>query len=195
MDPKKLASLDPKLRAAYERVMGTVIPEPQTPPVSPSQGEPVHTQTPPSSTPTAFDTTQQANPQPNLAPAPNTGFDVKPQDSAFKETPQEPFSVPPQSIPPTPESTVTDQPITNPQPQTSQEQPSNFVQMNSEVPAVSATTVPNFTTPAPQAQVQSSKKKSGIVMPILFGIVGLIFIVIYTLFWTKIFNFKLPFLP
>ncbi|KKQ36924.1 MAG: hypothetical protein US55_C0048G0010, partial [Candidatus Levybacteria bacterium GW2011_GWC2_37_7] len=31
MDPQKLSQLDPKLREAYQRVMGTVIPDSQTP--------------------------------------------------------------------------------------------------------------------------------------------------------------------
>ena len=31
MDPQKLSQLDPKLRDAYQRVMGTAIPQPQAP--------------------------------------------------------------------------------------------------------------------------------------------------------------------
>ena len=45
MDPQKLSQLDPKLRAAYDRVMGTNVPGPQAP-VSP-QAESIQTQTPP----------------------------------------------------------------------------------------------------------------------------------------------------
>jgi len=134
MDPQKLSQLDPKLREAYQRVMGTTIP---TPPAAPIQ-----TQAPPPSIPS--DPTQIPQPQP-----------------------------------------VPTQPATN------------FVQMNSEVPAPAQ----NFTTPPPMplAQTMAVKKKSGIIMPILFGFAALVFIAIYTLFWTKIFNFnlpfKLPFLP
>jgi cell division septal protein FtsQ len=66
--------------------------------------------------------------------------------------------------------------------------------MNSEV--ASAQSSPNFSTPTPmsQGQTMAIKKKSGM-MPILIGIAGLFFVAVYTLFWTKIFNFKLPFLP
>lgn len=136
MDPQKLASLDPKLRDAYQRVMGTPIPQPQTPPPPPMPA-----------------------PDPNPSPTP------------------EPI--------PTPQPTIPQQPPTS---------ASNFVQMNSEVatPPTSA----NFSAPQPQpaAQTMTVKKKNGM-MPILIGIAGLFFIAIYTLFWTKVFNFKLPFLP
>ncbi|OGH25098.1 MAG: hypothetical protein A3B47_03315 [Candidatus Levybacteria bacterium RIFCSPLOWO2_01_FULL_39_24] len=148
MDPQKLSQLDPKLREAYQRVMGTTIP---TPPAAPIQ-----TQAPPPSIPS--DPTQIPQPQPI----------INPQSQAV----------------PMPESVPT-QPATN------------FVQMNSEVPAPAQ----NFTTPPPMplAQTMAVKKKSGIIMPILFGFAALVFIAIYTLFWTKIFNFnlpfKLPFLP
>jgi len=45
---------------------------------------------------------------------------------------------------------------------------------------------------APPPQPVAAGKKNGI-MPVLFVLVGIVFIVIYTLFWTKIFNVKLPF--
>lgn len=144
MDPQKLSQLNPKLREAYQRVMGTPIPKPQNQPVS-LRGEPVGG--------------SQPEPEPISTPEPA---------------------------------------ITAPQPAIPQQSPiqaNNFVQMNSEVsPAQSS---PNFSTPAPmpQGQTMTIKKKSGMMMPVLFGIVGLIFIVIYALFWTKIFNLKLPFLP
>lgn len=139
MDPQKLASLDPKLREAYQRVMGTPIPKTQTPPPPPK--------------PTA---------DPNQNPTP--------------EPQPEPFPTPQPAIPTPPT------------------QASNFVQMNSE--AATPPTSQNFITPSPmpQSQTITVKKKNGM-MPILIGIAGLVFVAIYTLFWTKIFNFKLPFLP
>ena len=121
MDPQKLSQLDPKLRDAYQRVMGTPIPQPQAP-----QSQPV------------------SQPQPAITPEP---------------------------------------PV----------QPANFVQMNSEV--VANPSSQNFTAPMPAAQTMAIKKKKGMMMPILFGIAGFILIAVYTFFWTKIFNFKLPFLP
>jgi hypothetical protein len=137
MDPQKLSQLDPKLREAYQRVMGTSIPNPpQAPPV------------------------QRQAPVPQPQPTPKS-----------VETPSMP----------TPPSQHIEAIPTQPQPIPVQA-PSNFA---------------NFTPPpsTPQAQTITMKKKSGIVMPIIFTIVGLIFIVIYTFFWTKIFNLKLPFLP
>ena len=138
MDPQKLSQLDPKLREAYERVMGTTIPAPQAPAQAPVPPAPV-----------------APTPQPQPQPL------------------QPPFSPQPQVVP----EAVPAQPA------------SNFVQMNSEI----RTAAPNI---APQAQAQTMvlKKKSGI-MPVLFVFVGIIFIVIYALFWTKFFNLKLPFLP
>lgn len=168
MDPQKLASLDPKLREAYQRVMGTVVPKPQ---------DPAQNQTPPPPAPPIPDPVPQLEPQP---------------------TPIEPPAQPPVSEPqpiPTPQpSTPQPQPAISPQPEPPV-QANNFVQMNSEVAAVPSS--PNFSAPAsmPQAQTMTIKKKNGMITPILFGIVSLVFIVIYTLFWTKIFNFQLPFLP
>jgi len=133
MDPQKLSSLDPKLREAYQRVMGTTIPEPQAAPLSQASA-PI--------------------PQPEFVPA-------------------SPTTIPTQ-------------------------QASNFVQMNSEIPAAAPTAAlaPNFTVPpVSQVPIMPIKKKGSSIMPVLFVIVGLVFIVIYTLFWTKIFNLKLPFLP
>ncbi len=138
MDPQKLSQLDPKLREAYQRVMGT--PLPPTPPA------------------------------PNPVPA--------------ASEPQPAINPPPQAIP-TPQPAIPTPPA----------QTDNFIQMNSEAAvAPPAAATPNFTVPAPEAQTVLLKKKNGM-LPILFVIVALIFIAIYTLFWTKIFNLRLPFLP
>lgn len=153
MDPQKLSQLDPKLRDAYQRVMGTPIPDPTPVP--------------------------QPQPQPEPIPTPPP---VQP--------PTEPVSEPQPAIP---------QPIPTPEPAIPTPLPTqanSFVQMNSEVPAPSS---PNFSAPAPQAksdlaqaQTITIKKKSSL-MPILAGVVILVFLVIYFLFWVKIFNFQLPF--
>ena len=167
MDPQKLSQLDPKLREAYQRVMGTSIPTP--PPM----------------------------PDPTPAPAP------QPEPSTIPTPPVQPPTPVPQPPPtggPTPESSMPEPPVFEPQPAIPQPesiptpQASNFVQMNSEVPAAPAANTPNFSAPV-QTQTVAIEKKSGVMIPILFGIAGLVFIAIYTLFWTKIFNFKLPFLP
>lgn len=178
MDPQKLSQLDPKLRDAYQRVMGTVIPEPQV--------KSDLTQAPPPSPTSIPDPTPQPQPQPEPEPASIPTPQPKPIPTPVAEP--EPFFKP--------------QPVSEPSPAINpQSEPppaSNFVRMNSEIPAAapSAPTPPpiqNFAAPAPQAQTIALKKKSGMMMPVLFGIVGLVFIAIYTLFWTKIFNFKLPF--
>jgi len=154
MDAQKLSQLDPKLREAYQRVMGTVIPEPAAPGQTPT---------------------------PPPADAPNIPTPVP------TPTPQQP--VPPVADP---------QPTTNPQPTpepTAPPQPaSNFVQMNSAVEAAPTLNSPNFAAPAAPVQNTVVLKKKNTLMPLLFGIAGLVFIAIYTLFWAKIFNLKLPFL-
>lgn len=163
MDPQKLASLDPKLRDAYQRVMGTTIPEPQTAPPAQMQAPPPPIEKP--TTPTEPTVTPTSEPQ----PAPLTSQPIAEPQPAINPQPQ---SIPtPQSIPAQPTS--------------------NFVQMNSEVAATPTFNSPNFSAPASQTQTIALKKKNKM-MPILFGIVGLIFIAVYTLFWTKIFNLKLP---
>ena len=158
MDPQKLSQLDPKLRDAYQRVMGASTPQPQAPP---SQA-----QTPP------------PTPAPTPTPAP------------------EPKPIPPEPTPP-----IQEPPVPKGQPAIPQPEPAippkppvqaiNFDQMNSSVAA--AQTSPNLTAPAPQAQTIPQKKKSSL-MPILIGIAILVFIAVYALFWTKIFNLQLPFL-
>ncbi|MBI4096457.1 MAG: hypothetical protein HY425_01940 [Candidatus Levybacteria bacterium] len=160
MDPQKLSQLDPKLRDAYQRVMGTVIPDPPVPAPQPTpQPEP---------TPAPIAEPAPAIEEPAVPPA---------EPPAAPSIPQQPISEPELTI--------------NPQPQAA-----NFVQMNSEIsaaPDVAAVPDSNFAMPA-QAQTATIKKKSNALMPILFVIAGVVFIVIYALFWTKVFNLKLPFL-
>jgi hypothetical protein len=173
MDPQKLSKLDPKLRDAYQRVMGTPIPEPQV--------QPIQAQTPP----------PPGGPIPDPAPTPpmpQPEPPIPPPSSEPTPTIQEPPTAPEPLIQPPvsePQPTIpTESPaIPAPEPAIPPQQPpaqaDNFVQMNSEVASAQSTAI---------------KKKNGM-MPILIGAAGLVFIVIYTLFWTKIFNFKLPFLP
>jgi len=135
MDPQKLSQLDPKLREAYLRVMGTEVPAPQT--------------APPVQTPVSV-----------------------PQFQAQQE--------------PIPAPTPVSQPIQG---------------MNSEIPVPQTSmpddlrmTSPVAPAPAFRPQPVALEKKSGMI-PVFFVIVGAVFIVIYALFWTKVFNLKLPFLP
>lgn len=152
MDPQKLSQLDPKLREAYQRVMGTDVSVPQSPPPS----------NVPASSPT---------PDPTPIPEPST---------------------PAPTINPTITPDEPPQPAITPEPQQPQVAPTNFDKLNSEVSSVQSS--PNFSVPQVQAQTIAIKKKNHL-MPILFVFVSLIFLAVYTFFWTKIFNFKIPFLP
>lgn len=184
MDPQKLSQLDPKLREAYQRVMGTTIPEP---PATPSQ-----TQT---SIPPNPDAASNPQPQPQLTPPPvNEPVPTIPTQPTPPSTPEsEPASPTPPITEPQPTINPQPQSIPNPSPQSIPTQPNtSFVQMNSEIPTAQTANPQNFIAPPAQAQVMALKKKNKIT-PILFGFLGLIFLVIYTIFWAKILNFKLPF--
>jgi hypothetical protein len=189
MDPQKLSQLDPKLRDVYQRVMGTTIPEVKV--------SPVQTPTPP------LPTEASAKPD-NPNPVPPTQPQADP-------TPIQPLIPEPQPVtPPIPSPIPQSQPAINPQsePQAiptpepisaQQATSSNFVQMNSEVaaaPTAAAIPMQNFTAPAaiPPVPTMPLKKKKNALVPVLFTIVGLIFIAIYTFFWIRFFNLKLPFL-
>lgn len=199
MDPQKLSQLDPKLREAYQRVMGTQIPKVQNVPIQ------IQTPTPPTPTPDPTPAPPpQPQPEPTPLPNPPTGED-KPTPLIEKPTlpPSTPQSVfgsqsatNPQSQVPPAESNPAPAGGPTPGPAIPTQQASNFVQMNSEVAStpIMAASTPNFTAP-PQTQTIAVKKKGNMIMPILMGIVIVVFLVIYTLFWTKIFDFKLPFLP
>src|SRR3989344_2510857 len=159
MDPQKLSQLDPKLREAYQRVMGmSSAPPPPPAPQPEPNSTPTDTSIPPS---TPSD--EQPTIQPSAEPQPAT-------PAIPTETPTIPAYEP--VIPPQPSA-----------------QPVNFDQMNSEV----ASSSPNFTVPESQIQTMVIKKKSSI-MPILLGVVIFIFIAVYILVWTKIFNLKLTFI-
>ena len=170
MDPQKLSQLDPKLRDAYQRVMGT--PLPQVQPAS-QQDEPIHAQTPP---------------PPAGGPTPTI------------EEPGTPPQ-PPEYQPPVPEPTTPEPPpaIPAPEPAIPQQPPlgtNNFVQMNSEVasaPTVAPPASPNFAAPATASTI--AVKKKSMMMPVMIGAAALVFLAIYTLFWTKLFSLKVPFLP
>ncbi|MDZ4228005.1 MAG: hypothetical protein U1E54_02045 [Candidatus Levybacteria bacterium] len=172
MDPQKLSQLDPKLREAYQRVMGVVIPKPQSPTAqaqtplpdeaSAKAGTPIPSisQPEPESIPTPTPTSEPI-PAPNIEPQP---------------------AIPQQEATPAPQPT-------NPT-----QQSSNFIQMNSEVSAA-PTPTQNFTAPVLQAPTVVLKKKGNMLIPAMIAITILVFIVVYGLFWARIFNLNLPFLP
>lgn len=45
------------------------------------------------------------------------------------------------------------------------------------------------------SQVFSSKKKAGKVSPVILGLGGFVFLLVYTLIWVKVFGATIPFLP
>lgn len=201
MDPQKLSNLDPKLREAYQRVMGTPIPQPQDtfsqnqsqtpPPIDPNSGStPIPDPTP---VPTPV-------PEPEL-PSSTVNGSIPTSDINPAITPDEPTSPaiqPPtepviSSIPVEPAPGSEPAPASRPPPAIAPEPAPKFDRLNSQIEAASAPQVsPNFSTPAPQAQAITIKKKNNL-MPILIGVVILVFLVVYALFWVKVFNFKLPF--
>lgn len=115
MDPKKMPDLDPKLKEAYERVMGTAV----------NGAKPVAV-TPPAPTPT---------------PPP-------PPPAAQQTTP--------------PETNTAPQPVSSPAPEVN---------------------------PLPEPE---NKKQFS---PVILVVVGIVFFLVYILFWLKFFSIPLPFLP
>ncbi len=199
MDPQKLSQLDPKLREAYQRVMGTVIPEPQAKSDLAQAAPAAQAQTPlPADSAFVATSAKEAASAKvgTLVPAPQP--QPEPEPIPAEPTPT-PIPEPQPTINPQPEAPPAGEPM--PQPAIPPQQASNFVKMNSEVPATSPVPTPNFITPAAfdaapiQTQTIAVKKKNNILMLTMIGITILVFIVVYSLFWAKIFNFKLPFLP
>lgn len=47
----------------------------------------------------------------------------------------------------------------------------------------------------PLARVSPEKQTTGKMLPIVFVVVAVIFFIAYAIFWVKLFNVKLPFLP
>ncbi len=188
MDPQKLSQLDPKLRDAYQRVMGTPLPPMPAPdPTSVPQPEPMPP--PPPAEPDSIPAGGSAPTiqEPPLQPP------VSEPESVFSPI-SEPLTEPQPAINPQPEVPPVGGPT--PEPAIPQQQNSNFAPVNFEAstaPIVANPVSPNFAAPAPiQPQTMAIKKKGGRLTPVMTGIAILVFIVVYTLFWTKIFNFKLP---
>ncbi len=126
MDPKTLPTLDPKLKEAYERVMGTSL-------------------TPPAVQPTAPNT-----PTPSTGgPPPITSQSIQPPVAPIAQK----VTVPVSLVPPV-------------------------------APAYHATTT--------FVADNAVKPQAKISLPILL-LGGIIFLLVYALFWMKFFNFKLPF--
>ncbi|MBI2337859.1 hypothetical protein HYU95_01635 [Candidatus Daviesbacteria bacterium] len=162
MDPKnQLSGLDPKLKEAYERVMGTI------PPASPkpSGGEPASP--PPQQPPT-----QEPTPPPAAIPQ-------SPEPAAL---PQQPESPPP---PPAAEtSAVSNEPSPSPiQPPVQPAEPP--AQPDIKQPIHIAT---GFVANAPKKEKVGGGLK--ISRPIFMAL-GVTFLVLYVFFWIRVFNLSL----
>lgn len=166
MDPKQqLNQLDPKLQEAYNRVMGTA----STSNVAMANaGTPASDAASPTPPPTQ-------SPQPPLPPKP----------AAPQPIPQPPVAPPPPAatfVPPLPAEKPQEDSMASSMPITKVYTPS---------PSADAATS-GFVAATPQTQAE--EKKHGI-SPVILILGGLVFFIIYTLVWIRVFNLSLPFLP
>lgn len=165
MDPKT-TNLDPKLKEAYERIMGTAVPAPAQKSGNPAAKSAQNT------------------------PSPQT---PKLQVQEVKSRPLNMSTVKPPPPPPTPEAraekTLPDLPIlSKPEPS------SNEMVQSPEFPNLNVTKN-SFSQPLPPpadivgqgANINSPKKKSKL-KPILLTFLGLIFFVVYGVVWAKVFK-------
>lgn len=193
MDPKTLASLDPKLRETYERVMGTgtgtsgagtngTAPQPEantgtTPAPAPEAPPAAAVITPPVPPPAPngeVKDTQIVIPSVDAPAAKDSTTNssnlreaVMPGIPSVQEMRVSPVIMP--SLSPIPEPPKPVEPIIPPPAQTAQ--PTRL--------------------PSPAAVNMKPIKKKSSMSPILFLFLGIIFFAIYTVFWIKF--FKLPF--
>ncbi len=159
MDPKQSTApsgqLDPKLKEAYERVMGL-----------------------------APNTSVQKTPA-TAQPAP-TPIQSGPTTPAAPPPPQ-PVAAPPQPV--QTQSTVSSMPTMQ-----TATAPEKDVDGNITTPG-QAKTEPLHVTTSVHGFVAGKQKKSGGLSPVVIVLAAIVFIVVYTLVWVKIFNVQLPFLP
>lgn len=192
MDPKQqLSTLDPKLKEAYERVMGTSA-KPTTQP-----------QNPIATTAPSLSPSPTSVPMPNLNNSNSSGPFPTPSINTVNQSvppaspqPMSPSLGPSGSIAQPPQMLQTPQPMSSPAPTI----------INPGSPAPQPTTGPvkvQFNTQIGQpAQAQSPKsgmglqnqKKKGSVSPVLIVVAGIVFLIAYAIFWMKVFNIPIPFL-
>lgn len=176
MDPKQqLNQLDPKLKEAYERVMGT--------PVGATPAQP--------GTPTAA----------TSAPTPAAPQPMPANQFAGGTTPVQ-AAQSPQTMPPNPPQMPTVQPIqpampataTPPHVQPPVQPPAAFgTTQPAAVPAVGAHPTPPQGKPGAASHGFVAGKKGLRMSPVLLIVGGIIFLLVYTVFWLKFFNIPLPF--
>jgi hypothetical protein len=171
MDPKQqLNQLDPKLKEAYERVMGTPVGTPPPPTDTAQTGGPTASQqaatlsaTPFGAPPVALNPTPPIPQPPTAQPNPSPVFGM-PQPTPNQGNPGAvAFTAP---LP-------GQQPIAPPTPQQGHPQPG--------------------AKPAPGSHGFVAQKKGLHISPVLWIMGAIVFVAVYTLFWFKLFNIPIPF--
>ncbi|HET9947228.1 MAG TPA: hypothetical protein VFQ63_04160 [Patescibacteria group bacterium] len=127
-------------------------------------------------------------------PAQTPGQPAAPADPAIAmQTPQTPPPADPMATPPAPSSppvapTPTQATPAAPAPTIPPSQPMHHTMPAGDVPVITH----SEEVPAEKPKQEFKAKKSGI-SPIVWVILGIIFVIVYTLVWVKIFNIQLPF--
>lgn len=180
MDPKALASLDPKLRETYEKVMGTstssstqasVSTAPKPPIASPTATPPAPSVPAPVSTPLS-NVPPPANP---LVGPNNSAFPTPQINNATVVTAQTPGQGGLVDLQPTP----TGAPLP----------------ASSSINGTLTKTIQPLPSPASINKAAASSGHSSPIIRSLYVFASIIFLAVYTIFWLKIFKIQIPFLP
>jgi hypothetical protein len=167
MDPKQQVNqLDPKLKEAYERVMGTPVGGTSPQPASPAPAIP--------NQPIAA--MPAATPMPPNPPTISAGM---PNLTAPQGAPQPAMPIPQAN------AHIQQNPVTNPFGMPAQ-------QPSPAVPAATSAPVPNKQGPGSHGFV--ANKKGLHISPLILILGGIVFLLVYTVFWFKFFNIPLPFI-
>lgn len=192
MDQKQLSQLDPKLKAVYDRVMGIAT----APAPNPPSTQQPHFQQPPAPP------VQQQAPQTEPFGVQQSPIPALPQTSSPLPRPsfvveEVPHPSPAQLVPPVPPTFT--QSITSSTPSHSDQGQTFFSQDAQTIPTLRSQQPPPpmqpmqsampVTSYAPQAVVPA---KNSHAFMVLFIILGIIFFILYGVFWVQLFNIGIP---
>jgi len=177
MDPK-LSNLDPKLQAAYNRVMGgtNVNPTPQQPDQASQTPQPTQ-QIPQQQSPSNIPVPPPADPAPGITPASQFSTNTPANNPSYVN--QNPIPTPP----PPP------QPNNNPNESIKPHNPPPVM------PSSSSTVAFNADNSSKNIGTTPIEKGGHHMLPFIVGIGILILLAAYTFIWIMIFNVDVPFLP
>lgn len=179
MDQQQLNTLDPKLREAYDRIMGTNVPAAK-PPLQAKPSAPQQTAQPIQPAPAT-----QTNPVQN-APVP----DIKQPDTP-PMSPITPISQTTQTpAPQTPATPVQTTPAAATQPVN---QPPVQVQSTAPISPFFGNVAADNQMHAYVAEEVAGAKQSIKTIELIYIVGGVVFFVVYALFWLKFFNLSSPF--